>query len=194
MKKRYQAFTLVEILIVMGILIILLGVGISIGRYAIRQSQDVHHRDAARGLYAALVKYKNINRQYPRIGSCSNCIEEEFFAYALGFKGVADDHILKPYLEDESMFDGGSDATYYYGVDDEDAQVVIVCVSFGGIDDENERGFFCTGDGLGYLPPENPIRVGEIESQADGDIYAPIVKGLDDSDWNKDGGFASSTL
>ena len=194
MEKRYKGFTLVEVLIVMGILIILMGIGISIGRFAVQRSQDVYHRDSARNLYAALVKYKNIHRQYPRIGTCSNCIEEEFFAYSLGFKGEAEDHILIPYLEDEDRFDGGADATYYYAVDDEDAQVVVVCVSFGGMDDEGERGFYCTGDGLGYLPQDNPIRVGEIDSQQSGDIYAPVVKSLDDSDWQKGNGFASSTL
>lgn len=193
MPKKYRAFTLVEMLIVMGILVILISIGISIARYATRKSQDVYHRDAAKELYSALLRYRHENGSYPRIGTCGTCIEEEFFAYALGFKGGEEDHVLLPYLEQEGIFDGGGDATYYYGVDDYDAQFVVVCVSFGGIDDENQRGFFCNGDGLGAIPEDNAVRKMEISSQESGDPQAAIVKSLDDSDWRKGGGFAAST-
>lgn len=193
MKKKYPAFTLIEILIVMGIIIVLMTVGISLGSLAIKRTQDVYHRDAAKELYSALLRYKGDNGSYPRLGGCSTCFEEEFFAYALGYKGDPEDYILLPYMEEEGVFDGGADATYYYMVDDYDAQFITVCVSFGGIDDETERGFFCTGDGLGALPESNPIGSVEIDSQESGDSEAPIVKGLDDSDWTKDSGFAAST-
>ncbi len=192
MKKKYKAFTLVEMLIVMGIIVILMAIGIGVGRYAIRKSQEVYHKDAVRNLYSALIKYKSDNKQYPRIGSCVNCIEEEFFAYALGFKGTQDENVLVQYLEEEGEFDGGADATFYYGVDEVDAQSVIICVSYGGIDDQSEMGFYCTGDGIGYLPEGNPINTEEIGSQESGDRYASIVKSLDDSDWYNNGGFAAS--
>ncbi|MDD4381970.1 MAG: prepilin-type N-terminal cleavage/methylation domain-containing protein [Candidatus Dojkabacteria bacterium] len=185
MHKKYKAFTLVELLIVMGILIILIAIGVLVGRFAIQRGQDVKHRDAARNLYAALVKYKIDNKRYPELGGL---IEEEFFAYALGFNGTPDQHILKSYLEEESGFDGGGDATYYYAVDEYDGQFVLVCVSLGGIDDENNRGFYCVGDGIGYLPESTPVTGQDIGSQESGDPLSVTVRSLDDSDWlNKEG-------
>lgn len=192
MNKRYKAFTLIELIVVMGILIILLSLGIAIGRYAIQESQDTYHKDAVRNLYAALVKYKLDNKEYPELGNCSGCIEEEFFSYALGYNGTSDQHILVPYLEEETKFDGGSDATYYYAVDIYDQQFVIVCVSLGGVDDENQRGFYCTGDGIGILPEDSPILSQDIDSLESGDPSALSVLSLDDSDWRKKDYFTQS--
>jgi type II secretory pathway pseudopilin PulG len=193
MAKRYKAFTLVELLIVMGILIILLTVGVLIGRYILQRAQDTHHKDAVRNLYSVLLQYKNDNGKFPEV--CRGClIEREFFAFALGFNGTSQQHILKPYMEARGGFDGGSDATYYYIVDEYDQQFVVVCVSLGGIDDENQRGFFCQGNGIGLLPEENPIPQSDIGSAISGDIYGPIIVGSagaeGESDWKpKEGGF-----
>lgn len=190
MLKKYTAFTLVELLIVMGILIILLVIGVTVGRYAILKAQDATHKDAVRNLYALLLEYKQENGKYPELGTCSSCIEKEMFAYALGYNGSSEDHILKEYAEEEGSFDGGSNATYYYTVDEYDQQFVLVCVSLGGVDDEMERGFYCTGSGFGLLPENNPIPYGDIGSQASGDPYAITVKSQDQSDWRpKEGGF-----
>lgn len=189
MRRKYTAFTLVELLIVMGILIILLVIGITIGRYAILRSQDTQHQDSARKLYAMLLEYKQDNGKFPEIGTCSTCIEKEMFAYSLGYNGTEKDHKLKKYIE--GNFDGGANATYYYATDEYDQQFVLVCVSLGGIDDEMERGFFCTGSGIGILPESNPIPRSDIGSQIkDQDPYAIVIKSLDQSDWRpKEGGF-----
>lgn len=191
MIKRYTAFTLVELLMVMGILIILLVIGVTIGRYAILKSQDTHHKDAVRELYTTLLKYKQDNGKYPELGTCEGCIEREMFAYSLGYNGAPSDHILKVYMEEEGGFDGGSNATYYYLTDEYDQQFVLICVSLGGIDDESERGFYCHGSGIGMLPEHNPIPRNDIGSQASGDPYAIVIKGsMDESDWRpKEGGF-----
>jgi len=185
MKHRYKAFTLIELIVVIGILIILMAIGLAIGRYAIQKSQDTFHQNTVRNLYAALVKYKIENKEYPELGSCSGCIEEEFFSYALGFNGTSDQHILVAYLEEEGEFDGGTDATYYYAVDEYDQQFVIVCVSLGGVDDENQRGFYCTGDGIGMLPSDSPILKSDVGSLQSGDPAALSVLSLDDSDWRR---------
>ena len=190
MPKRYKAFTLVEMLIVMGILIVLLAVGVLVARYAIQKAQDVKHKDAVRTLYSSLVKYKNINGKYPGIGSCTGCIEREFFAYSLGYNGTENNYILKEYADEDGIFDGGSEATYYYDVDDIDQQFVVVCVSLGGIDDEGERGFYCVGDGIGILPEITPVTDNDINSQASGDPLAVIVKSMDNSDWYPKEGFS----
>lgn len=188
--KKYKAFTLVEMLIVMGILIVLMAIGILVGRYAIQKAQDVKHQDAANALYSALVKYKLDNKKYPMIGSCSGCIEKELFAYALGYNGTPSNYILKKYTDEDSKFDGGSDTTYYYSVDPIDQQTALVCVSLGGIDDERERGFYCTGDGLGTLPEGTPITDRNVGSQTSGDPLAIIVKSMDNSDWHSSDGFS----
>jgi len=64
--KKYKSFTLVEVLVVMGILIVLTSVGIAVGRFATQRSQDISHRDAAKTLYQALVEFKLENGYYPR--------------------------------------------------------------------------------------------------------------------------------
>ena len=66
----------------------------------------------------------------------------------------------------------------------------MVCVSLGGIDDETERGFYCTGDGLGLLPEGNPVTDSNIGSQSSGDPLAIVVKSMDNSDWHLSDGFA----
>ncbi|MHC1716934.1 MAG: type II secretion system protein [Candidatus Dojkabacteria bacterium] len=193
MTPKYKAFTLVELLIVMGILIILITMGILVARYAMWKSQDTKHKDSARKLYTMLLEYKNDNGNYPELGNCSGCITKEFFANALGSTGNEEDHMLVPYSEGEAGFDGGGDATYYYGVDTYDQQFVIICVSLGGIDDEYERGYYCVGSGIGMLPEYNPIPYNDIGSQRSGDMYSISVKSLDDSDWKpKEGGFSLS--
>lgn len=188
--RRYKAFTLVEMLIVMGILIILISIGVMVGRFAIQKANDVEHKNVAKNLYTALVKYKNIHGAYPALGNCEGCIEREFFAYALGYNGTPADHILLEYAEESGKFDGGSDATYYYSVDRIDQRFVVVCVSLGGVDDENERGFYCTGDGIGMLPEMDPITDTDIGAQSSGDPLAITVKSVDNSDWHPKDGFS----
>ncbi|HAM37578.1 MAG: hypothetical protein UR96_C0008G0011 [candidate division WS6 bacterium GW2011_GWC1_36_11] len=190
MIRRYKAFTLVEMLIVMGVLIVLLSIGVMVGRFALQKAQDVKHKDAARLLYTALIKYKNTNGAYPALGTCSGCIEREFFAYAMGYNGTPSNYILKEYANEDGIFDGGSNATYYYAVDSIDQRFVVVCVSLGGIDDENERGFYCTGDGIGMLPEISPITDKDIGAQSTGDSLAITVKSMDNSDWRTEDGFS----
>ena len=199
MLKKYSAFTLVELLIVMGILIILLTVGVMVGRFAILKSQDTQHKDAARNLYALLLQYKNDSGIFPGFSatggsaSCYGCIgsNKEMLAYITGQNGLPQDHLLKPYMDAAGGFDGGNKATYYYYVDEYERQFVLICVSLGGIDDEMERGFYCTGNGIGALPEHNPIPRNDIGSIESGDPYAIVIKGnMDESDWDpKEGGF-----
>ena len=186
--KKYTAFTLIEMLIVMGIIMILIGVGVSLSRWAIQRASRIEHQNAAENLYSAIVKFKNEEGYFPMFGSGGLRIEEEFFAYALGYRG--NNPVLSPYLSQEE-FEGGIDATYYYDVDDIDGQVALVCVSFGGWDDEGDKGFYCTGNGIGYLPTTGAIRITQQEIEADSPMV-PIVRSLDDSDWTNGARFAAS--
>jgi type II secretory pathway pseudopilin PulG len=181
--KKTKAFTLIEVLIVMGILIILIGLSVAVGRWAIRRSNEIQHRSAAQQLEKALLRYKNENKYVPK----RNQGGRDFFAEALGYSGT--DPMLKEYLE-VIPFDGGTDATYYYATDDL-GQYFVVCVSFGGLNDENHRGYYCTGTGIGFVPEGNPITKQEIDPEPDDlEQRAAINEGMNNSDWLKDGAFA----
>lgn len=188
MRRKYSAFTLVEMLIVMGIIVILMAIGISVGRYAILRANRIEHQSAADELFRTLMSFKNQEGYYPSIGSCGTCIEEQFFAEALGYKG--EKHMLIEYL-DENVFSGGSDATYYYYVDPADSQLALVCVSLGGIDDQNRLGYYCTGDGIGYIPYGNPLTSKVVGSELEDPYNVNVIRGLDASDWHTNEGFAS---
>ncbi|MGI6423500.1 MAG: type II secretion system protein [Candidatus Dojkabacteria bacterium] len=145
MNRRYSAFTLVEMLIVMGILIILMAVGITAGRFAINRANDVAHQNAADQLYTAMQAYYTDEREFP-----DNSAESWTFGDALATGGD-----LSEYMGD-GEFTGGTDATFYYwrsagdaGSATAEGQAILVCVSLGGLLDESARGFYCTGNGFG---------------------------------------------
>ena len=136
-KTLYEAFTLVEMLIVMGILIILMAVGITAGRFAINRANDVAHQNAADQIYTALQAYYTDNREFPNTTP----------AYTTStLIGTSSTSPLWDYL-DQGSFDGGTDATYVYVVGNND-QSTLVCVSLGGVEDEKNRGYYCTGNGF----------------------------------------------
>jgi type II secretory pathway pseudopilin PulG len=128
MRKNFKAFTLVEMLIVMGIIIILMAVGIASGRFAIRRANRIEHQNAAEQIYQGLQSYYADNREYPDQDTPEDLVTGD----------------LGEYIDD---FDGGSEATYYYDVDGTN-QVILVCVTHGGSMDENELGAYCTGNGV----------------------------------------------
>jgi len=134
-KNLYEAFTLVEMLIVMGILIILMAVGITAGRFAINRANDVAHQNAVDQIYTGLQAYYTDNREFPVATETP-----ETMTAATGALGK--------YL-DNGAFNGGTAATFYYLVDTDDQQVVLVCVSKGGIDDAKDLGYYCNGNGFG---------------------------------------------
>lgn len=128
--KKLKAFTLVEMLIVMGILAILMTIGISVGRFAIQRSNNIQHQSAVDQIGLAVQSYYTDNRRYPdSITAGSNPSE-----------GVLDDYI-------DASFDGGAPATFYYDTSQTN-QAYIACVTFGGLDDTDELGVYCTGDGF----------------------------------------------
>lgn len=142
MNRKYSAFTLVEMLIVMGILIILMAVGITAGRFAINRANDVAHQNAADQIYTAMQAYYTDNREFPDPEVASPDGISDGFAVAMATGGT-----LNKYMGD-GEFTGGTDATFYYWADELN-QSILVCVSKGGIDDETQRGFYCTGNGFG---------------------------------------------
>lgn len=145
-KNSYGAFTLVEMLIVMGILIVLMVIGITAGRFAINRANDVAHQNAVDQIYQGLQAYYTDNRIYPGNPECGNaaCTIE-------GLMGtVASPGILGAYL-DSGAFNGGTKATFSYFVAAADQQTVLVCVTLGGFSTDINllRGVYCNGNGFG---------------------------------------------
>lgn len=179
--KKIKGFTLIELLIVMGILVILISLSVVVARYAIRRSNTVQHMSVAQELERTILRFKMENKYVPDYDPEGS----DFFALSLGYIGDAEDHVLKEFLEEP--FDGGTDATYYYATDDI-GQFFVVCVSLGGIDDEADLGYYCTGTGIGFVPEGTPITKENIES---GDSEQIVITGMNFSDWNKDTGFGN---
>jgi type II secretory pathway pseudopilin PulG len=183
MKKRlYEAFTLVEMLIVMGILIILMVVGITAGRFAINRANDVAHQNAADQIYQGLQAYYTDNRVFP----AATTVDE-----LLGDPGACDvdTNELCEYM-DSGAFNGGTEATYYYFVESTSQQSVLVCVTLGGLDDARERGLYCSGNGFG----DSDLAIGANSGAdvtgksipyAEAGVYNTIV-GLTGAEWYGD--------
>lgn len=144
-KNLYEAFTLVEMLIVMGILIILMAVGITAGRFAINRANDVAHQNAADQIYTALQAYYTDNRQFPILSGTTDGVQNGADIGEMVATGA-----LSKYL-DNGAFNGGTEATYYYITDGSATgpQTVLVCVSKGGLLDAKHLGIYCNGNGFG---------------------------------------------
>jgi len=141
MRKSFKAFTLVEMLIVMGIIIILMAVGITAGRFAINRANDVAHQNAVDNIYTAMQAYYADNRRYPVPG--------EGVKFTEMLANDEEEYYIGEYLDD-GAFDGGTAATYFYDTDDL-AQEIVICVSLYGEADQagREGEFYCNGNGFG---------------------------------------------
>jgi type II secretory pathway pseudopilin PulG len=164
----------------MGILIILMAVGITAGRFAINRANDVAHQNAVDQIYQGLQAYYTDNREYPDAcnGSAGDCTIEDLVGTS------AAPGTLGKYL-DEGAFDGGTEASYYYFVDTDVQQTVLVCVSKGGADDSKSRGLYCNGNAFGVAD-----FVGTGGTVTDKDVpvsdaapYTTII-GANGSEWN----------
>ena len=161
--KDYKAFTFVEMLVVMGILIILMVVGIAAGRFAINRANRVAHQNAADQLYQMLQAYYTDNRQFP--------VTDQDFQTML-----EEDGYLYEYSEGD--FNGGGPADYFYfGQTGTTRQAVLVCVTLGGHDDSLERGIYCTGNG--FQSQEVVLTAGEGGATAE-NLSSNIIEPEDD--------------
>ncbi len=137
-QKTYKAFTLIEMLIVMGILIILMVVGVAAGRFAINRANEIANRNGATQIYQALQAHYTDYGKYP--------IQTTDFTTMLNAKGNQQGvNTISQYL-DMGAF-SGKDATYSYFTN-VDAQAVLVCVTLGGFNDEGHKGVICAGNGF----------------------------------------------
>ncbi len=186
MSKKYASFTLVEMLIVMGIIIILMVVGITAGRFAINRANDVAHRNAADQIYTSLQAYYTDFREYPSENSESICRDGCTIASLVGSEDSPGE--LVPYI-DEASFNGGSNASYFYGVGgDGGNQAVLVCVTLrGNAPDNNQKDngeIYCNGNGFGVqLAFENGtdfvVQTSEISNPYDGGNMLQVLTGWD---------------
>ncbi|MCD4756250.1 type II secretion system GspH family protein [bacterium] len=177
MKKTFKAFTLVEMLIVMGIIIILMAVGIASGRAALRNANKIEHQNAAEQIYQAMQGYYADNREYPA---------EDTPAALLAADGDLDEYV------DE--FDGGSEATYAYLVD-AIQQEFLVCVTIGGAGDVAHLGIYCTGNGLSsdVISGTPGVKFSEyVASPTDYDDVRVSFIDANAIDWDSDGDWGAT--
>lgn len=166
-KNLYEAFTLVEMLIVMGILIILMAVGITAGRYAINRANNVAHQDAVKQIYTALQAYYTDHREFPAAADLGTL---------MGTGGALYDYL------DQGAFNGGTAADYYYFVDTATQQSTVVCVTLGGdtaATVAKEDSLYCDGNGFGDadlgLGTSTAASLTDHEVKSTDTVYGPIT-------------------
>ena len=192
MNRKYSGFTLIEMLIVMGIIIILMIVGITAARFAINRANDVAHRNAVDQVVTSLQAYYTDERQYPtnECGASGNtqCTVESLVGHKLVEN--AEDGYLVPYI-DKGAFDGGSKATYFYEVGgDGGNQSFLVCVTLRGTRQEMEDAgnrtdlkVYCNGPGIGDVEIySGNVTTKELEQGTPG--YSAVME-TDGSTWDK---------
>ena len=170
MNRKYSGFTLVEMLIVMGIIIILMAVGITAGRFAINRANDVAHQDAADKLFVAVQAYMTDEREYPLVTD---------WDIALANGVACADPCLEDYLS-AGEFEGGTDATFYYWSDTKSA---LVCVSLGGVGDADDRGYYCSGNGISADGAPTDVDAKDIEPEG-GTAPDGLPGGSSLGEWN----------
>ena len=167
--KKYSGFTLIEMLIVMGIIIILMAAGIAGGRFAIQRANRIQKQNAVENISQALWGYYTDNRGFPTAQSPEALLDPA------GVGGP-----LFSYL-DAGQWDGGSDGDFGYWVDDGDFQTFVACATLGGVLDVQGYGVYCTGNGLQLISPFNDLDTvpgDNIYLPSDpiyGDIYLDII-------------------
>ena len=193
MNRKYSGFTLVEMLIVMGIVIILMAVGIAAGRFAINRANDVTHKNAVDQIVTSLQAYYTDEREYPTDNNCGDSESSGTGTCTVAeLVGDMDGGGLVPYI-DKGSFDGGSKATYYYAVGgDGGNQAFLVCVTlrgiaedmFAGPDTRSDAAVYCNGTGLG----ESTIFGGAVTSKditADDTGAWEAIEDASGVDWDK---------
>ncbi len=131
--SKIKAFTLVEMLIVMAIIVILVGVGVMGGRFMLDRAIQIKNADMLSNLSNSLMQYYGDN------GSV-------FPSAELPRDMISQGGVLDEYIE---QFEFGGDVTLYYFVT-EDRSNALFCVTSGGfIDSDRASTILCDGNGFG---------------------------------------------
>jgi len=152
-KSLYGGFTLIEMVVVMGILILLMAIGIGAGRLALNNAADTAHQASVKQIYEAAMAYYSTKGSFPSLLTGTGCTTSG--ASTLPCLVTNSAGPLFPYIE---SFDGGNDTTYYY-MTDTNEQYVLICALIGGQDTANARGAVCEGNGFGILRPNGTVAI-----------------------------------
>ena len=147
MKKRYLGFTLIEMLIVMGIMIILMAAGIAGGRFAIQRANRIQKQSALRNLYQASMGYYTDHRQFPASTDPETLVNGDLDFYI-----------------DTGAFDGGVLGDFWYYVDG-DRQAIVFCAEYA---DDGPLGGGCEGNAFDDLHPD-------AENDMDEDVWDVVI-------------------
>ncbi len=106
MKKQYNAFTLIELLIVMAVIVILMGIGLLGGRFVIKRAHKTEHQAILADLVKATESYNLDNAGYPEVGP----------GHYDTFSALMADYENAKYLDHPFDDTHGQAATFYYVV------------------------------------------------------------------------------
>lgn len=129
---KMSAFTLVEMLLVMAVLIILMGIGVMGGRMIINRANEIKNRDSLGQLNKAALQYYGDNGGvFPSLATPDEVISTGE---------------LSTYLEELSF---GSDSTVYYFVSEDRTKFLFCSTTNGFYDANDDVGVLCEGSGFG---------------------------------------------
>jgi type II secretory pathway pseudopilin PulG len=131
MIKKYSGFTLVEMLVVMGIIILLMAMGIGGGRLALQSASNITFKSGVKQMQEAALTHYSAKGGYP----AGPTNPKTLLTGTGAFTG---------YVE---SFDGGNDTTYFYIVDTA-KQSVLICVDLAA-DLAGKKDIYCEGNGFG---------------------------------------------
>lgn len=169
-RKTYKAFTLIEMLIVMGILIILMVIGVAAGRFAINRANDIAHQNGANQIYQALQAYYTDKGSFPQTTESISSM-------------IADPNSLGKYM-DTGAFKGGSEASYFYFTN-ANKQAALVCVTLGGLKDDTRKGVVCVGNGFNDANIQPADMANLTGDKIEVDNQGEVTNGKDNTETSK---------
>ncbi len=124
MKKQYNAFTLIELLIVMAVIVILMGIGLLGGRFVIKRAHKTEHQSVLADVVKATEAYNLDNSAYPVIGSGAG----EFATY----DAMMQAYETAGYLDHDFSTNHGQSAAFYYVDPAHESNGYYVCANNTG--------------------------------------------------------------
>jgi len=152
MKKReYKGFTLVEMVVVMGVLIILMGVGIVGTRAYLDNANATKIRSTVSEIYKASASWKQTHGTYPIPRSTKTRTDSGAQVTALS-QLFTQNTLLKSYFPN-GLDLGSAPYTFMY-MTDTSGNYVLICAALGGnlsstdVTNVLSKGIYCDGDGF----------------------------------------------
>lgn len=127
--RKEKGFSLVELLVVMGIMAVLIMIAIAGLGFAMRRSRNTARQSAVSNLDKALAAYYTDHQEYPSAADMEYLVESSLVDYL------------------EGSWDGGSGGSEYCYKTNADNLTYLVCCSQEALTGNGD--YFCKGPGIG---------------------------------------------